>query len=59
MRPTGPIWFRFSVLYRDSPGTLVQREIVDSTTREDAIIAVRIMHPTAVDFAAAKIGKAP
>jgi len=50
----GPIWYRYSVLYRDTPGGRIKREIVDSTSREDAIIAVRVMHPHAVDLAAAR-----
>jgi hypothetical protein len=44
------------VLYRDVPGGRVKQEIVDSTSHKDAITAVRVMHPLAVDFAAIRSG---
>ncbi len=55
-----PIWYRYSVLYRETPGGRVKQEIIESTTRENARIAVQVMYPYAIDVAAsAPIGRAP
>ncbi len=61
-RPAGsrdPIWYRWSVLYRDTPGGKIQREIVDAVSHDSAISAVHVYHSGAVDFAAMKLGKTP
>ena len=54
-----PLWYRYSVLYRETPGGRVQRAIVESTTREEAMTAVRVMKPRAIDLAASKVDSRP
>ena len=41
-RHRSPIWYRYSVLYRDTPGGRVKRELIESTTHKDAIIAAQV-----------------
>ena len=54
----GPLWYRWTVNYRDARGK-IRQEIVDSTTHQDAIIAARVLHPNGRDFAATKLSTKP
>lgn len=47
-------WYRWAVNYRDKRGKIHQT-IVESTSRQDAIVAARVAHPTGHDFTATKL----
>lgn len=53
-----PLWYEWAVNYRDARGK-IRQDIIDSTTRQDAIIAARVMHPAGRDFTATKLSAKP
>lgn len=57
-RKSDPLWYQWAVNYRDTRGK-IRQDIIDSTTRQDAIIAARVMHPAGRDFTATKLSAKP